>query len=721
MAKYHILGLFALLFLTHSILAAEVKLGPEVPLSSKIELRAATGAQLAASVASNGRDFIAVWLDSRRQSDDVLVTRIGTDGRPANLIGRKIAEGAAPKIASAGGDYVAVWGTATLGAQSVRLDENGVPVTNARTVNFGSPRALVSNGANYLLVLANGGVLLDRDGARLWSAGKNFSNPFGAGVHGGRYVVVDAPGTLLRTIADDGSVSDVLAPVSIPPGDANNPEGTAAFSPNAILIAWNSGSYAVVGYDGSVIRTVTALPGLKAKEHHASAGWDGHQFLLSLSGQEAFRITSDGTLLDAAPFTLSPGEPAEPVFASNGATQLVVWSEAHPMTAQDLVGRAVPDFDALAATPGPAMPLTYSGTPQKNVRVARSSTGVFGVWTDDSYSTLWGTFNGTQVTIDANDSIDAPAIAAGSRVFLVAWRRTDRKQNDRLVAKRFDFSGKDLDPQPLTLSVNSSDPFPDHPQASIAFDGSAFLIAWTNDKNLNTIRVGEEEEPFGARETVLAADSFHVHSPRAFWTGSQFFVGYTVVGPSPFPHDIGGKSAISAIRFDHGDAIQQPTWIYYFLGSADVRATATLGDGNVTFAWVNDTGFRIEALEANADTAVQKYFAVPVHFTQWPVPTKIVEIGWNGAEFVLIWSQRIGREFTLRGMRLDATLTPIDSEPFDIASPVDGDSSPSVIRTPTGVLIGYSRIDAASGDSLRAFTRALDRNSRPPHRRAVGR
>src|SRR5207247_11120718 len=56
-----------------------------------------------------------------------------------------------------------------------------------------------------------------------------------------------------------------------------------------------------------------------------------------------------------------------PTFASSGATQLAVWSQSvQSSTSRDLVGRAVPNFDALAM-PADATLLTYSGTPQANV------------------------------------------------------------------------------------------------------------------------------------------------------------------------------------------------------------------------------------------------------------------------------------------------------------------------------------------------------------------
>jgi hypothetical protein len=63
---------------------------------------------------------------------------------------------------------------------------------------------------------------------------------------------------------------------------------------------------------------------------------------------------------------------------------------------------------------------------------------------------------------------------------------------------------------------------------------------------------------------------------------------------------------------------------------------------------------------------------------------------------------------TLRAIRLDAELKPIDAEPFDISSEAGPFSPPWLISTPAGVTIAYSRNNAANGGVGRIFTRTLD-------------
>ena len=136
-------------------------------------------------------------------------------------------------------------------------------------------------------------------------------------------------------------------------------------------------------------------------------------------------------------------------------------------TNPELFGRAVPDFEALAAPAGPTV-LTYSGTSQRGLRIARSPAGVFGVWTDDRLYGSWGAFNGRQFPLDKTeeDWIDVPVVAAGAHSFLVVWRYTDLKSEDSLVGQRFDWNGNALDAQPFTVGLSDLPDFWSHQQPS---------------------------------------------------------------------------------------------------------------------------------------------------------------------------------------------------------------------------------------------------------------
>lgn len=89
-------------------------------------------------------------------------------------------------------------------------------------------------------------------------------------------------------------------------------------------------------------------------------------------------------------------------------------------------------------------------------------------------------------------------------------------------------------------------------------------------------------------------------------------------------------------------------------------------------------------------------------------------VAWDGTEFVIAW---IDCGNTLRAVRFNQLGNPIEA-PFDVATGIPSVvMSPSIVPTPDGVIIVYSRNDAANGDAPRAFKRSLARL--PPPRRHV--
>jgi hypothetical protein len=732
MLKHHICALLAASLLPIGLSASNVSLGAEVPVSAQVDIHAAAGLQDFVKVASNGRDFVAVWTDLRIQGwgqyADVFATRIGVDGKPADRFGRRLgpagSTGPNPQIDSDGHDYVAVWATAGGGIRSVHLDENGAPLADAQVVAPGDwPVALVFSGSHYLLVGQKALTLLERDGTLVRAIGFNGGlSVVGASPRpdGAFAVVYRTPQPMIRTISADGPITDASVPLW--PSDALT---AAAFSPSAVLmVSRTTSSYALVGYDGTVIQPVTPISGLTPDDKDgvwASAAWDGHEFLAVFPPGKSVRISAAGKLLDTAPFAMSQGVVSRPAFATAGATQLAVWSdgELNAATNPELAGRAVAGFDALT-TPAEATLLSYSGTAQRGLRIARSSAGVFGVWTDDRLYGAWAAFNGRQFPLQKTevDWIDVPVVAAGAHSFLVVWRYTDLKDEDDLVAQRFDTNGNAIDAEPFEIGEDLPE-FWSHQQPTVAFDSTAFLVAWTKGKTLSTVRIGESGQPFDTRQIALVTgpNVWQTYSPLALWMGSRTFVLYALQNLSPSPH-FSVPSSVSGVFLDSGPSISVKQASTFPFGGFFSRFGAAIGGGAVALAWVssaNDTD-QVWVSQAALDGAPLE---ATFHLTRPGART--ADIAWTGSEFVLIWTEGTpGEKVTLRGIRLNAHLAPIDAEPFDVAD----DLSPypaTIIPTESGVLIGYSRVDAANGFAPRAFTRTLDRLGNSAGRRRSAR
>ena len=373
----------------------------------------------------------------------------------------------------------------------------------------------------------------------------------------------------------------------------------------------------------------------------------------------------------------------------------------------------------------PAAALVEVGEHQVDPQIALGPSGLFTVWGEKDLYEVHGALSGAQFIVDRVGESDMskwvgwPAVAAGNRVFLVVWRHNDTKEKDRVYARRYDFNGQPVDAQPLILDVSDSTTFQrNHTAPSIAFDGSGFLVAWTRPTRffsatatLQTVRIGEEGPPAATIETQLSAggDNVGPRAARALWTGSEFFVAYTV-------EHVGHAAGIyvywhpAVLRFDRNNTLTGANASLFF-GQYSFAAAATLAGSRATFAWIGNETFDILVGQTKLDgsPSIAPRVVVQRTPTAWPA---MVDIAWTGSEHVLLWVERTQEPQTpgrLRALRLDRDLRPIDVEPFDVSSqPVPLDSVPSMLRTPSGVTIAYSRIDEANGGKGRIYTRTLD-------------
>lgn len=753
MVKHHIFTLLTASLLSLPLHAAAPLLGPEVPLVPGLELRSAAYHQGSSAAASNGIDHLVVWGDSRRLGQEIYGTRVSIDGRPAEPLGRRIATGGIPRLASAGGDYVLVWQT-TAGLQSMRLDADGAPLSASHALGPGYPQALASNGSTYLLISRSvsgtpeSATILDRDGVPVRNAAQTFTKTVGVASYGGMYYLVDTLGNSLAicSIAQDGTVTRR----PLPANPLLSGQVSVAFAPAAVLLVSSSGYAMVAGYDGNVIKQPARLPipALQGSDLESSpvvaAGWDGREFLATfgLIGSEistiGFRLAADGTPL-SAPLTLSKMVATDVTFASSAAGQLVVWSDYREYTF-DIVARAGPSFSTLTSEPTPVTVLSFSGEAQGDVQIARGPRGVLAVWSDtDRHSRVSASFNGgppvTLQSSSGSDYIGWPAVKAGKNVFLVVWRHATWPGGfvndlgpDRLLAKRFDFDGKDLDPVPLLLL--SQEPatlseLQDRPPAapSIAFDGSSFLVAWIDWIDLFAIPV-DEAGPARNAEVTRVAPSMDAHSPRALWTGTDYVISYTV----DYPCLLGSPPCTPSQNFFVPKFTRTGRLLSEFFPApvfglvSDTRIAAVQAFGRVTVAYVSRPHIMVAQATQDGQLLITPRVAVPLNSTDG---ARNIEIVWSGSEYVLVWRQPTAGvnsfSYKLMAIRLDADLRPIDSAPFEVSSGPGTEHAASLVTVPSGVLIAYSRADDANGGAPRAFMRTLDRISTSPHRRAVGR
>jgi hypothetical protein len=463
------------------------KLGPsfEVPVAPPVIARAA-GTQGLPHVATDGRDFFAVWIDTRGGNGLVYGTRILADGTVLDPTGILIATSGgccdgSPGLVWDGANYVVVWSEAYADpyyspfVSFVRVDRNGTVLGTPKTLlpdtlYTGSP-SIASNGHGSIVIFSKPVgtvVLISQDGSI--TRKNSFPQMVGRTVqiasNGDGYLLswTDLQTTLLR-LDNNGDIV------------AGSRQELNERGPYTQLVARIGGPYLLVGrkWDGEdnscsrsiVGRMVTGSGVSDPFVIHDAGGFDvgdiavtaglngfevvwmkrlGNNQCSPLSPPEPpeqskpyppFGLTQthlgmDGT--SGAPVTLTEGSgwDEEPAVARNGAEELLVWKESA------YTGRP----SKLAAA------VVQPGAPLARIPIASSAAR-------QVYSGL----------------------AAAESTFMTVWSEENpADERNSLYARRFSGDGRALDASAITVSTK--DQTSDYPEPAVSFDGAVWLFLW---------------------------------------------------------------------------------------------------------------------------------------------------------------------------------------------------------------------------------------------------
>lgn len=470
-------GIVTLVLLSALPLSAAT-LGDEQPLAPPVRTPAAFR-QFQPVIASNGRGFFAVWRDERiarrpgvpHVSEELRGAHLDSDGQPVEPAGIPLAAGSdlSAAVAPAGDDYVVAM-LSPAGLSIVRVEEEGI-VGPPVTVRIDSSRpdgytnllvGLATDGTTVcVLRLKSSGagasaLILDADGRVLrtitFPETERYENiistRYGYVLSGIRYGCngVDACTTdVVATKIDASGIVNSLTAVSKLPTSYTTT--AAAIAGDRLLIGylWENQSGRRVQYmmvdaislePRSLQQTAATISKISnIGGHTPSAGSDGRQFLLGWpAGDEldyttstlAVRIAADGTMRDAAPFSLTC-ETIFPAFVSaqSDLRAVVLTTEAlSPGALPDVVAHVAPSYDTIDAAARSS--ITFSSPAQSDPALAAAGNRVMAVWREgDTSSAIMGSFDGRLMEIakrEENDKV-SPDVAALGEVFLVVWEQ----------------------------------------------------------------------------------------------------------------------------------------------------------------------------------------------------------------------------------------------------------------------------------------------------------
>ncbi|MGZ7030365.1 MAG: hypothetical protein ACXVIJ_00210 [Thermoanaerobaculia bacterium] len=685
---------------------------------------AAAGNQTSPDIASNGRDFLAIWADGRSGSGEIRASRLNADGEPLDPQGTSL--GAfGPLIASNGDGYV-VAGPAGLR----RLDNDGMVITSL-SLPLPHPQAqpiqLLANGSTYLLVTQESGTHDDGrlTSSTLWATVLNANldkvldlskenvEILGGAVHGHDYYLVGAVGSTggdaaidVTMIGESGDVRTIRLPGTV----SHCGMIDVGFSDTEILIGWSSiycsNGYAVFDYAGTLKREV-ALP----FHGYFSPRWDGHQFAFFFFDPERqinnmARLSSDGT-----PGAAIAVRPTGFKIASNGTRSIAVWSDSRFSSGTDIASRVLTSFDELAATPDTATLVSYSPPAAERPQIASAGSHLLAVWFDRTTATLRGSLDATPLAIAAPYNGATAAIATGTSTFVVTWFDIER---ETLFARQIAFDGK---VGPLLTVASHLTPSQLVGPPAIAFDGSKYLVMWNQDGILG---IHVKEDGVLIDPIIVAADSQggSAKFPRLLSTPSGLSLAYSTYVPCSLPITCAGSFELRTIPLTSSSATAARP--FSDVGSDGSFGAAVTGN-RVTFVW--------PPVMAAQTTLNGAPIAPPRPMTAlatlgcgspWTSGFALLSAG---AEIVLAWTEGnacytfSSTSYTVRAIRVTQNLDPIDEAPVDISGHNATPDAPSLTTTPGGIAIAYSAYDAESGGAPRVFVRTLARPEAIPGRR----
>jgi hypothetical protein len=608
------------------------------------------------AVAYIGGNYLVVWQQATTTGQAIYAGRVTPSGTPLEpggfIVTQSPAPLAFPAVGFDGTNALVTWGDTRNSATSGQ-DVYGALVSPAGTVvandlpistapGFQGRPAVSFDGTRYLVAWADirtgtsgaddeiYAARVNPAGAVLDTTGFNVSNNAGpdgipdASWDGQNHLVTwtekfnGAGGVRAARIAPSGAVVDT-PPLTLPSG-TNAFDASVAFNGTSSQVVWTKGSPgdiygARVGTDGAILdgmpKEFSSGPGSELRPEIASGPqpyvvW--HDDVPSaFFGGQAFgaRVRANGTALDAPGRLLSTRlvNQFAPATASDGSNQLVVWSDDR--------NNATSDDDIYAA------------------RVSSS-----GQLLDQT---------GFVVTAGAAPE-GTPAVAFGASTYLVVWKDDPSGfGNADLYAQRVATNGTLLGGRFLVSGAAG-----DQSEPTVTFDGTNFLVAWTDPRG-STVDIyatyvsptGSVLNPTGIAVSTAAGSQ---SGPAAASDGTNSMVVW-----SDFR---GATRDIYGTRITASGTVQDPSGIPIQTGpNSSFRPSLAYGGGTYLAVWDENLD-NIYGARVTPGGVVQEPGGIPISLA--PDSQGSPSVAYNGT-FLVAWEdRRSGVTHDIYATRVDA-------------------------------------------------------------------
>ncbi|HEY0144081.1 MAG TPA: hypothetical protein VGF48_24555 [Thermoanaerobaculia bacterium] len=732
-------ALFILLSFGKNILA-------EVPLGGT-RLGPAPNVKLEPAVASDGRDFFAVWRDARTgRSEEVLGARITANGTvldPTGIRLGNVSPADAPRVVFIGNAYMVFWtswsvqtGSGNLWVTRVGRDGNVITppraiadgysmlgsyvATNGRIVVAGYVRETIGSPTvasmhtvtldpdanvlgHQLLTSSN----VSRSRISITTIGDSFSTA------GDGFVAVWSSFYSATSQVEGVRLSAAGEPIGTPQilGAGYDPEIASDGTYTLAVIRHAGGNdlsvaTRLIRNDLGWVSTARSFPnGSSLSEAQVIRHGAGYLIVTTESSVTtrallAMRVDAEGRPSVASSIALLPvqGVVATPRLASNGTDVMVVWVEANPGASQGYVRAQRIDPSALVAR-GERIEVARSAQRQTVTDLATDGTITLAVWFEDDALLAQ---RGSDAPIElARGTLLGPARAIfDGTSFLVAWsNRADDTVNVRFIDRATGTAGPHLSEVTHTPG-----------NVALATNGESTLLVWSRGESRQIVaaRLGSATRMFETTQRAISPDDMRADWPAAAWNGTTFLVAWSEVEYVPNDDSFFGGYESMRIRGTRVDRTLVPLDpASRVLADApqviDAGASLTSNGSDWMLAWTTQP--------INSVLAVARARRIRDDLTGYGSESGVrlgegflERVAFDGERYVAVWTN--GGETKLAYLTRDA----LPHQPNVIVTAEPILSIAFVPLAPRRIMLAYSRVSWAPehGGVSRAFLKLVE-------------
>jgi hypothetical protein len=650
-------------------LTVDPTISPEHPVADPVQGAPASDTQAGPKVAFDGTNHLVVWSDLRAGDvHDVYGARVNRSGAVLDPVGIPIATGdqseSEPNVSFDGTNFLVAW-------------------SDTRPADLETDV--------YATRVSPAGAVLDPGGFAV-ATGTGPQSPAGISFGGGNHLVLwSAPGArlLANRVTPAGAVLDgVGIPIAQATSDLESAE--VAFDGTNHLVVWSGGGSGPPDVFGVRVTPAGAVLGqfvisaASSSQSRVTVDFDGTNYLVAWVDRRsdsagdiyAARVSPAGTVLDPAGIAVSaaPGVVEfNPAVAFDGTNHFVAWTDERRSTGGDIYGARVSRAGVVLDPAGVPVHVPPAGRMANSAALSFDGTNHLVVW--DDYGSGRGDVEGARISrsgsvvgpasflvATSTNPQTEPVVAFDGSNYLVVWL-DGRSQDAAVYAARVTPSGTVLDGSGIAVS-----PSPGRYRAdpAVDFDGTNFLVVWSQAEGTEQVIRGARVSPAGAvldpagipiaagesRETpALAFDGTNhlvVWREEGLRTSELFGARVSktgsVVGAPTF---IGRAGRYPSVAFDGTNFLVVSSGSVDVLGYRVDRAGAVIGDPLV--------------LRSGTDTIATS-----------------VSVAFDGTRYLVVWSAGQLGSSDIFGARVSSGGTVLDPNAFHISNAAGDQDEPEV-------------------------------------------